>query len=235
MKTLYICGYGLIEKDISILTLKILSEADIIISPSIEQDSFIIKYLNSLKQKKIIFKNIRHLNPSRTTYLIKSLFKKYSKIAAIFYGNPLFMNSITDMIISKIKGINIITLPAVSSLDMIFHQFPKLNMFKEKIVLLSNKSLEKASKRTNEIFMDTNSHTFVFGSENLRTSPRIRIIFTTSFKKYYGKKHPLLLLHFKDLTQDKIIIKKIKLQNLISNLNNSLMQTLYIPPKKGQL
>lgn len=235
MKTLYICGYGLVETDISISTIKVLLEADIIISPSIEKNSFIFKYLQSISQKKILLKNIRHLSPSKTTNFVKSLIKRYSKIAVLFYGNPLFMNSITHMIKSKIKGVNIVTIPAISSLDMIFHQFTKLNMFSEKIILLNDKNLEKASKKNKEVFMDINSHTFFFGSENIKLNSRIRNVFIKSFKKYYGNNHPILLIHFKDLTYNKIMTKKVTINNLVKNLDKSFMQTLYIPPKKGQL
>ncbi|MCX7641979.1 MAG: hypothetical protein N2Z20_05025 [Elusimicrobiales bacterium] len=233
MKTLYICGYGFVENEISLLTLKILSEVDIIVSPSLEESSHILKYIFSLNQtKKIQFKNIRHIDTNKTVVIIKSLFKKYTKIAALFYGNPLFMNSITENLISKLKKVKVVTFPAISSFDYIFHFFPNLNIFTEKITILNNKIFETAYMKKKDINFDTYSHVFIFGAENFKKNSGIKNLFINLFKKHYEIKHKLFLLHISDLTENKKIIKKVTIKNIIENLNNSLMQTLYIPPKK---
>lgn len=229
IKTLYICGFGLKEEDISLATLKILSNVEIILSPSIDENSIILKYLSLFKKDKIEFKNIRHIKPLDILKLLKLLFKKHNKIAVLFYGNPLFMNSISEIIISKMKDIKIITYPATSSFDNIFHLYPKLNLFDKKIIILNNRVLEKKSNNKN--VWDVNSHVFLFGVENLHKSKKMRNVFFKLFDDYYGKKHPIILIHFSDLTIRSNKYKKIYLKNLMNEINDTVMKILYIPPK----
>ncbi|MGC9070595.1 MAG: SAM-dependent methyltransferase [Elusimicrobiales bacterium] len=229
MKKLYICGYGLTEDDISLKTLRILEKSDIIISPSLDKHNFISRYLLKLSKKTIV--NVRNLPPEKIISKILNTLNKFDIVSLLVYGNPLFMNIITEMLIKRIKNTEIVTIPAISSFDLMFHVIPMLNISSEKIVLLNNRIIEKDSRDRKILDMDISSHIFLFGAEAMRS--RAKKVFFESFIKYYGREHPLYIIHTEDITVQERIIKKIKIEDISKHLHKNIMQTLYIPPKKS--
>lgn len=215
-KTLFICGYDITLKHITAETSEVLEKAEVVISPSIDKDIIL--------SSRIKIKSVRDLNPERQLSLIKKLFKKYEKIAFLTYGNPCFLNSITYLIKNNLKNIKIITLPAVSSFDIIIDIFNELNLIPKDLTAIS---LNKDKKKI-ELYPKTD--TIIFGAEALKEDDSLLKQFLLTFKKSYSDDHPIYIVIIKDFSCQDTKIIKTKTNNFetkIKTIKN--MATIFIP------
>ncbi|MEF3280830.1 MAG: hypothetical protein K6357_07695 [Elusimicrobiota bacterium] len=217
-KKLFICGYGLKPEEITLQTLHIIKNSDIVLSDALNKK-------DALKLGLKKFENIRKNTPSQIVEIIKEKFAHYDNISFITYGNPAFLNSVTDEIFTKLKGFEILLIPAVSSLDGIFSVFLELNLLKNDLLIIN------IPKDPEDINFNLNSdiNTLIFGAENL-SNKKISKFFKKIFNSTYGKKYSFYITHIKDISFETEIIKT-NINCFHKFINEKKMLTIYIPEK----
>ncbi len=214
-KTLYICGFGLYEKQITLETIEIINKSEIVISPSI--------YRKSIFSKKLI--SVGKLPVEKIIELLNKLFKRYKTITFIVYGNPGFLNSITVDIKRVLKDVNIFIIPAVSSFDCIINLLENLNLIKSNLII---------SNLNHSIDLNPKYDMLLFSGEVLKSKEKLEI-FKKRFIKKYHKRHYFFIIAVKDYFYNKNYLLKTTVKKLEKDIFKiEEMSTIYIPRIKNE-